>query len=297
MIMVYVSKCPNRLRGDLTKWLYCVGSGLYVGDVNARIREYLWSRVVDDIENGSAIMAYDANTESGLEVRLHGTELSMRDYDGLLVPFVRKRPDSDEDAELSNERPVWRARKLISRSGSHKTSTRRLAFIDIETTGLDVFGDAIIEVGVLPVDDGVVLSGWSSLVAQDVALPGRITDLTGILGWMLRDEGTDLSVVLDSFLGFIQGRQVMCYNQGFDVRILDRDLISLGKTTVGGVCPVHDVVTDVKRYFRSRDGPGSYKLEIVAKWFGIDTTGLHRALRDCQILYEVWTKVNENRDS
>lgn len=296
MIMIHISKCPNRLRGDLTKWLYRIGSGLYVGDVNARIREYLWSRIVDNVENGSAIMAYDSDTESGLAIRLHGTGFSMRDYDGLPVPFIKSRLDSDESIDSTGEQVLWRARRRSLRS-SCKTSVRKFAFIDIETTGLNVFSDAIIEVGVLPVDDGVALPGWSSLVTCDTVLPVRITKLTGISEEMSKDEGIDISAVLDSFLDFIQGRQVMCYNQGFDVCILDRDLISLGKTTINGVCPVHDVMVDVKRYFNSRDGPESYKLEVVAKWFGVDTTGSHRALRDCQILYEVWTKVNENRDS
>lgn len=42
MIVVTLTKVPQSLRGDLTKWYQEVQTGVYVGNVSARIRDLLW---------------------------------------------------------------------------------------------------------------------------------------------------------------------------------------------------------------------------------------------------------------
>ena len=38
MIVVTVTDCPPRLRGDLSKWLLEINTGVYVGQLNPRVR-------------------------------------------------------------------------------------------------------------------------------------------------------------------------------------------------------------------------------------------------------------------
>lgn len=45
MIVVTLSKVPPSLRGDLTKWYQEIQTGVYVGSVNARVRDLLWERI------------------------------------------------------------------------------------------------------------------------------------------------------------------------------------------------------------------------------------------------------------
>ena len=45
MIVVTLTDCPPRLRGDLSKWLLEINTGVYVGQMNARVREKLWERI------------------------------------------------------------------------------------------------------------------------------------------------------------------------------------------------------------------------------------------------------------
>lgn len=45
MIVIILNNCPPALRGDLTKWLQEVNTGVYVGQVSARVRDELWARV------------------------------------------------------------------------------------------------------------------------------------------------------------------------------------------------------------------------------------------------------------
>ncbi|MGL1831902.1 UNVERIFIED_CONTAM: type I-E CRISPR-associated endoribonuclease Cas2, partial [Acinetobacter sp. HSTU-ASm16] len=44
MMVLVLSACPVGLRGDLTKWLYEVSAGVFVGKVSSRIRKHLWDR-------------------------------------------------------------------------------------------------------------------------------------------------------------------------------------------------------------------------------------------------------------
>ena len=38
MIVITLTDCPPALRGDLTKWLQEINTGVYVGQVSARVR-------------------------------------------------------------------------------------------------------------------------------------------------------------------------------------------------------------------------------------------------------------------
>ncbi len=58
MIVIALSCCPNKLRGDLTKWLMEIDTGVYVGQVSARVRDGLWNRVCENAGRGKAVMVY-----------------------------------------------------------------------------------------------------------------------------------------------------------------------------------------------------------------------------------------------
>ncbi len=45
MTVVTLSKVPPSLRGDLTKWMQEIATGVYVGNFNTRVREQLWERI------------------------------------------------------------------------------------------------------------------------------------------------------------------------------------------------------------------------------------------------------------
>lgn len=94
MIVLVLTACPAGLRGFLTRWLMEISAGVFVGKVNARVRELLWERVVEMIGNGRAIMVRSVRSEQGLDVRVHGHHWEPIDIDGLtlmLRPAERER--------------------------------------------------------------------------------------------------------------------------------------------------------------------------------------------------------------
>lgn len=89
MLVVVIENAPPRLRGRLSLWLAELRAGVYVGVYSARTRERIWDEVVQLLDEGSAVMAWSAPTDSGFAFQAAG--LNRReaiDFDGLtLVRF------------------------------------------------------------------------------------------------------------------------------------------------------------------------------------------------------------------
>jgi len=90
MLVIVVENAPPRLRGRLAVWLLEVRAGVYVGNVNRRIREMIWSQVEKGVEDGNAVMAWSTNTESGFDFLTLGQNRRIPvEMDGIkLVSFL-----------------------------------------------------------------------------------------------------------------------------------------------------------------------------------------------------------------
>ena len=91
MTVLILERVPPGLRGELTRWLFEVQSGTFVGDVSARVRDRLWARVEDALDtDGSALQLWRTNTAQGFDVRaLRPRGRYVEDVDGL---WLVRRP-------------------------------------------------------------------------------------------------------------------------------------------------------------------------------------------------------------
>jgi CRISPR-associated protein Cas2 len=103
MLVVVTENVPPRLRGRLAVWLLEVRSGVYVGDVSARVRDMIWDNLVEGTEDGNVVMAWSTNNDSGFEFQTLGTNRRIPvEWDGLqLVSF--NPPDQKEVLEETLE--------------------------------------------------------------------------------------------------------------------------------------------------------------------------------------------------
>lgn len=95
MITLVLTACPPGLRGDLTKWLFEIAPGVYVGDPPSRVVDALWLRVVETCSTGRAILVRSAENEQGFTFVVHNHDWMPLDFDGLLLmhrPAVRATP-------------------------------------------------------------------------------------------------------------------------------------------------------------------------------------------------------------
>lgn len=90
MMVIVLENAPDRLRGRLAVWLLEVRVGAYVGVYSVKVREMIWEHVVQGIEDGNAVMLWDAPTESGFDFMTLGKNRRIPvDFDGLkLVSFL-----------------------------------------------------------------------------------------------------------------------------------------------------------------------------------------------------------------
>lgn len=90
ILVVVTEAVPARLRGRMAIWLLEIRAGVYVGDVSRRVREMIWQQVEGMAEEGSVVMTWGTNTESGFDFIAYGKNRRVPvDYDGLrLVSFM-----------------------------------------------------------------------------------------------------------------------------------------------------------------------------------------------------------------
>ncbi|BCW93357.1 CRISPR-associated protein Cas2 [Thermoanaerobaculum aquaticum] len=90
MVVLILERVPKSLRGELTRWLLELDTGVFVGRVSALVRELLWEKVVEKAGGGRCAMAWGTNNEQGFALRLHGyVDRVPRDFDGLVLVAVR----------------------------------------------------------------------------------------------------------------------------------------------------------------------------------------------------------------
>lgn len=89
MLVIVLENAPPRLRGRLAVWLLEARAGVYVGSYSAKVREMIWTQVVENIGEGNAIMAHVAKADAGFAIETCGANRRVPvDFDGLsLVSF------------------------------------------------------------------------------------------------------------------------------------------------------------------------------------------------------------------
>lgn len=95
MMVIAVENAPPRLRGRLSLWLAEARAGVYVGVYSRRTRERIWDEVRAMIGDGSAVIAWDAPTDSGFAFDTVGANRrEPADFDGLTLVRFKPPPDA-----------------------------------------------------------------------------------------------------------------------------------------------------------------------------------------------------------
>jgi DNA polymerase-3 subunit epsilon len=154
-------------------------------------------------------------------------------------------------------------------------AVHRALFIDVETTGLDVTSDRIIELAAVPFEfdsDGVVYGVGEALSFFEdpgVPIPADITELTGISDETVRGSRIDDAAVNRLLAECVL---VIAHNADFDRRMIERRLPSFA--TKHWACSQKEVPWD-------RFGCGGRKLDyLLFRACGEFHDG-HRAVDDC----------------
>ena len=293
MIVLSLTDCPPRVRGDLSRWLCELTTGVYVGHVSARVRDEIWRRVCDQMKSGRATMVFTAQNEQGFDYRVHHAAWEPIDFDGLKLmlrpsPARLKRKTADAPASGFSNAAKYRKVRAIAAARQRAPKAERYVVIDVETTGLSETDDEIIELSALRVTDGQIAASFTSLVRPSVALPPAIARLTGITDELLTREGRPLADALAEFLAFVGQDRVIAHNAPFDCAFLRTACKLCGLPLFSNAS-----VDTLSLARRKLDQLNSHKLTALAEHFGLDAGGAHRSLRDCHLTRALYDKLIE----
>jgi CRISPR-associated protein Cas2 len=97
MIVLILEKAPTSLRGEITRWMIELQSGVFAGNLSALVRDKLWEYICSKINHGSAMMLQSAANEQGYIIRTYGkTSRKVRSFDGLTLITVPINKNSSQ---------------------------------------------------------------------------------------------------------------------------------------------------------------------------------------------------------
>lgn len=159
----------------------------------------------------------------------------------------------------------------------HPCLPNRLAFLDLETTGMSAERDRITEIGVLLVEDGELVQEWSSLIQPGVRVPPAIRALTGISDTMLQDAPR-FADIAETLAALLHGCTLVAHNARFDYGFLRAEFERFG---IRFSAPVLCTVRLSRALYPDR---GSHGLDSLIARFRLPQEARHRALGDARVL-------------
>ncbi len=148
--------------------------------------------------------------------------------------------------------------------------------IDIETTGLDPFKDAILEIAAVRFNGHRVEDEWSTLVNPGKPIPAFITQLTGITNEMVRNAPR-LQEVIQEFADFVGDDSVVGHNVRFDLGFLQRH----------NILKHNEVIDTYELAAIALPTNSRYNLATLGTTLGSILPNSHRALDDARLTHAV----------
>lgn len=295
MVVLSLTDVPMALKGDLSKWMIAINTGVFVGSFSARVRDELWERVCENIKNGKATMVYNTNGEQGMEFRVHNTTWQPVDYDGIKLikkVFEPKEALPQGFSKAAKYQKLKRLSRMQSKKPGYKPKLDEYVAVDIETTGLRPGNDEITEIAAVRYENGVEKESFCKLVKITQPLKESIIKLTGITDEMLRSKGEDCKEVIEKFAEFVGETELVCHNASFDMSFINHACEAYGMRRIENkVCDTLDMakkqISDIE----------SYKLNSLVQYFCIVDEQSHRAIDDCRLAAKVYEKLKAKNES
>ena len=172
----------------------------------------------------------------------------------------------------------------------------RRIVLDTETTGLvPEEGHRIIEVACLELS-GRRTTGrhFHRYVNPERAIDLAATEVHGLTAEDLADKPRFADIV-DEFLEFVEGGELLIHNAAFDVGFLNAELARLGKPLIGELCRISDTLLMAREMHPGKKN----SLDALCERYAVDHSRrtLHGALLDAQLLADVWLAMTRGQDA
>lgn len=177
-----------------------------------------------------------------------------------------------------------------------KTYNRQVA-LDTETTGMEIeAGNRLISIGCVEiVGRSITKRTFYKLINPEREVEEGAAKVHGYTWDKLKGKPLFVDIV-DDFLAFIKGSQLIIHNAAFDVAYLNMELERLGKGPVTDYC---ESVLDTLPLAKSLRPGQRVSLDALCSAYGINNTDrtLHGALIDAKLLAQVYLAMTRGQES
>ena len=162
----------------------------------------------------------------------------------------------------------------------------KIAFVDIETTGVRSSYDRIIEIGILRVENNKLVKSFQSLINPQAYLPKEITMLTGITQQDIENAPTFRSLK-DEILEILEDCTFVAHNVRFDYAFVKHELLRENITfSSKHFCTVRLSRILFPHWQR-------HNLDTLMQECNISCENRHRAYDDAHVLYEFYQQLQK----
>jgi DNA polymerase-3 subunit epsilon len=173
----------------------------------------------------------------------------------------------------------------------------RRIVLDTETTGLDYrTGDRVVEIGCIEML-GRQGTGryFHAYLNPEREVGAGAASIHGLSTEFLADKPR-FAAIADEFIGFVQDAELVIHNAPFDTGFLDNELALAVRPRLDELCPV---VIDTLLMARNLRPGRKNSLDALCAEYGIDNSGrqLHGALRDAELLADVWLAMTRGQET
>ena len=157
-----------------------------------------------------------------------------------------------------------------------------LVALDIETTGLDVTSDCIIEIGAVRFNNRRIEAEWTTLINPRKSISSFITRLTGITNSMVQNAPV-LLAILPELIDFVGDLPVVGHNVAFDLSFIN----------MAGALRRNDSIDTYDLASVLMPRASRYNLSALAQQLGVLQPATHRALDDAKATHAVYIELLE----
>ncbi len=270
--------------------------------------------IANDIEEIQPEVRIDEAEEKRVELHAH-TTMSQMDATASASEYVEKAaawgheaiaitdhgvvqafPEAYKAAKKHNIKVIYGMEAYLVDDGvpiAYNETKRELrdatyVVFDVETTGLSVVYDKIIEIAAVKIKGGEIIDRFESFVNPHEKLSDTIIDLTGITDDMVQDA-PEVEEVLKDFQTFTGDAILAAHNASFDMGFLNegykRAQLPIAKN------PVIDTL-ELGRFLYPQFK--NHRLNTLCKAFDIELVSHHRAIYDAEATgYLLWKMITD----
>jgi len=158
--------------------------------------------------------------------------------------------------------------------------------LDLETTGLDMVNDAIINIGAVKLKKGKITKLFEAYTKPPIPIPPESTEFHGMVDSMFADKPV-IGEVLPEFLQFVGDSVIVGHHINFDIRMLHRQLKELYAVGISNAVWLDTMFLYQMAHEDQRHQP----LEHLLEQYCVQCDQRHTALGDVVATAKVFVKI------